>query len=332
MKQSTSRGLPDRMLKVEWRLKKGGVGHTFYYNNQSGYLKSQPRTKLPLGPDRAAALRKWAELEGAPVPPDQQTVGHAWLLYSRHERGLLRVAESTRTDYRRCWIELKRAAERSTWDDLTVPLLTQYLDRRSAKTRGNREMALLGILWNFALARGLTRATNLVPAVERNLEKPDTRYVTDAELAAVKAVASPVVCDALDLAYLTGQRPADVLRMKWADVRDGYLTVRQGKTGAQVAIAVTGEFAALLARIKARTVVSPVWILAENGRHPTLRVLRERFNSARAKSGVDFSLKHMRPKSASDTQEGATERLGHTTAAITKRVYRRLPTKAMPTK
>lgn len=333
MKQSTSKGLPDRMLRVEWRKARGGVGHSFYYNNQSGHLPAMPRTKLPLGSDRAAALRKWAELEGAPPPLDTQTVGYAWNEYAKHARGLLRVRESTRDDYSRCWKELSKAARTAVWDDLSVADLTQYLDRRSAKTRGNREMALLGILWNFALSRGLTKATNLVPNVQRNDEKPDDRYVTDDELTRLKAVAPPIVRDAIDLAYLTGQRPSDVLGLRWEHIKGEELVVTQGKRGALVAIAIVGELRALIDDIRSRKVRSAVWILAENGRHPTLRQLRARFNAAREKSGVDaFSLKHMRPKSASDTQAGATERLGHSTEAITKRVYRRLPTKAMPTK
>jgi integrase len=47
----------------------------------------------------------------------------------------------------------------------------------------------------------------------------------------------PDVClrDAMDLAYLTGQRPADVLRMAETDLRDGVLQVRQGKTRHAVA-------------------------------------------------------------------------------------------------
>ena len=36
--------------------------------------------------------------------------------------------------------------------------------------------------------------------------------------------------DAMDLAYLTGQRPADVLKMRLPDIRDGFLWLTQGKT------------------------------------------------------------------------------------------------------
>ena len=36
--------------------------------------------------------------------------------------------------------------------------------------------------------------------------------------------------DTMDLAYLTGQRPGDVLRHTWQSITDEALLVRQGKT------------------------------------------------------------------------------------------------------
>ena len=51
--------------------------------------------------------------------------------------------------------------------------------------------------------------------------------------------------DAMDLAYLTGQRPADVLKMRLPDIRDGFLWLTQGKTRKKLRMAIAGELAAL---------------------------------------------------------------------------------------
>lgn len=56
----------------------------------------------------------------------------------------------------------------------------------------------------------------------------------------------------MDLALLTGQRPADVLKIKRTDIRDGALWIVQNKTGARLGIEVTGELAAVIERINAR--------------------------------------------------------------------------------
>ena len=47
--------------------------------------------------------------------------------------------------------------------------------------------------------------------------------MTDAMVALVYECASPVIQDAIDLAYLTVQQPTDVLKMRWDQVKDGAL-------------------------------------------------------------------------------------------------------------
>ena len=74
-------------------------------------------------------------------------------------------------------------------------------------------------------------------------------YVEDNIYDAIYQVASQPLKDALDLAYLTGQRPADVIAMSEADIQDKILLVQQGKTNAKLRISVTGELKSLLERI-----------------------------------------------------------------------------------
>jgi hypothetical protein len=64
----------------------------------------------------------------------------------------------------------------------------------------------------------------------------------------VKAHAHSTVVDAMDLALLTGHRPADVLKIRCTDIRDGALWVVQNKTRARIGIEITGELAAVIAR------------------------------------------------------------------------------------
>lgn len=87
--------------------------------------------------------------------------------------------------------------------------------------------------------------------------------MTDAEFLKVKAAASPTVADAMDLALLTAQRPADILKMRWIDVYDGALHVEQNKTGMKLAIAVVGELAQVLHTIQSRSGKRGPWIVQE---------------------------------------------------------------------
>lgn len=69
-------------------------------------------------------------------------------------------------------------------------------------------------------------------------------------MARMMAAAAKPLQYALRLALITGQRPADVIRLSEADTQGGVLNVKQGKTGAKLRIAIEGELAALLSEIR----------------------------------------------------------------------------------
>ena len=129
-----------------------------------------------------------------------------------------------------------------------------YLDTRGQipKARANREKALLSHVFNKACGWGYTDAPNPCQGVKGFTESGRDRCVTDAEFQAVRAKAGPTLQDAMDIALLTGQRPADALKIMRADIRDGALFVAQNKTGAKRAIEIVGELAEVVGRIQAR--------------------------------------------------------------------------------
>lgn len=61
--------------------------------------------------------------------------------------------------------------------------------------------------------------------------------------------ARPDLWHAGALALYSGQRLSDVLRMKWNDIHDGLISVRQGKTGKALWIPVHRRLAAILASL-----------------------------------------------------------------------------------
>lgn len=66
-------------------------------------------------------------------------------------------------------------------------------------------------------------------------------------------------------ALLTGQRPADVLKMTRADISDGALHVRQNKTGKRIAIEITGELAEVIERILAKPAKTTHLVINDDG-------------------------------------------------------------------
>lgn len=103
-------------------------------------------------------------------------------------------------------------------------------------------------------------------------------YVEDSQCRALWAAADEPTRDAIDLAYLTGQRPADTLKFKETDIRGGVLLVAQNKTGKRLRIAIIGELAKVIDRIMERKRVYKV---------RNLRYVR--FDKARAVAGCPSS-------------------------------------------
>ncbi|MDR2990891.1 MAG: tyrosine-type recombinase/integrase [Burkholderiaceae bacterium] len=180
-----------------------------------------------------------------------------------------------------------------------------YLDIRgqSAKVRANREKALFSHIFNKAREWGYTAVQNPCQGVKGFKEKGRDRYVTNEEFERVKTHAHYTVADAMDVALLTGQRPADVLKIKRSDIRDGALWIVQNKTGARLGIEITGELAIVIERInrRPRRIIGSYLIQDDNGRPLGTFSLRSRFDKARKLAGVNFQFRDIRAKTATDT-------------------------------
>jgi integrase len=213
--------------------------------------------------------------------------------------------------------------------DAILPMhVREYMDIRGqvAKVRANREKALFSHIFNKAREWGYTALQNPCQGVRGFKETGRSRYVTDAEFAKVKAHAHSTVVDAMDLALLTGQRPADVLKIRCTDIRDGALWIVQNKTGARIGIEVSGELAAVISRIsdRPRRAISPYLIQDENGQPLTYFALRSRFDKARELAGVSFQFRDLRAKAATDTGDLAHSQklLAHKNREMTEQYVR----------
>ena len=146
----------------------------------------------------------------------------------------------------------------------------------------------------------------------------------------------------MDLAYLTGQRLADALRMTEHDIIEGHLIVTQEKTKQPLRIVISGELDDLVARIKARketfNIVTAALLVNLHGKRMTPAMLRNHFDRARklapektpalAKDIRAFWFYDLRAKAGYDTSDdrcdqAASDLLGHDSVKTTQRHYLR---------
>jgi len=349
--KTTGIKLPPRMIARRRLLASGKMWVGYYYNGRSDDGKRQ---ELPLGTDLAAAKRKWAELECADVPADASMMKHTFDQYIRDI--LPKKKPSTQRENMLCLSQLRPIFDAAPINEIRPQDIARYRDARSAPVRANREIALLSHVFNMAREWGHLKSENPCRGVRKNKEQPRDFYADTEVWDAVYAAAAPELKDAMDLNYLTGQRPGDVLRMKDADIRDGALYVRQGKTNKFLRILLRpngaqSQLATVLERIQARpNRKSDSHLVTLPSGDPLKQWnLRLRFDTARSaaadratESGKKslaarikkFQFRDIRAKSASEIADikAASELLGHTEGDITDRVYRRVGQAVRPTR
>lgn len=115
---------------------------------------------------------------------------------------------------------------------ITPGVIRKYLDKRSAKTQGNREVALISTIYSWAVERDMAKA-NPCSSVTRNREQARTRYITDDEYALVYDLAPTYIKAAMEIAYLCMARRQDALNLVKSNLLEKGIYIRQGKTGKQ---------------------------------------------------------------------------------------------------
>jgi integrase len=346
-KRTKNLHLPPRM-----RIRKG----RYFYDTQA-----KPRREIPLGGDYGAALVKWAELEGKGLTAatTQPTWGMAWTRYLKDVLPL--KAPRTQADNMDEAANLLKVFKDAPLARMRPTHVRDYLDIRgkAAQVRANREKALLSHVFNKAREWGYTDAPNPCQGVKGFREDGREKYVEEAEFLAVYAQACIPVRNAMDLAYLSGQRPADVLKATIRDVRDGSLAVKQGKTGAKVRITLVrdgivlnalGELVVALQPPRTGKVTSAYLIRNEDEQPLTYSAMTQRFSKARdaaiehaqdggqtalAASLKGFQFRDLRAKAATDLEDlrAAQGLLAHASAKMTEDYVRaRAGSKVHPVK
>lgn len=309
--------LHDRHLPVRMRRK----GKRYYYRARDG-------KELPLGADLAAARVKWAELENLHLGEDSlfRQVADKWELAVVPTK-----APRTQADYKKHLAVLRKVFDDVPMAAILPTHVRRYLNLRMQKSlvQANRERAVLSMLFNWARGEGIVSGANPCVGIHGKKEAPREVYVDDAAYKAVWDRAEAGVRDALDLARLTGQRPADVLKMARMDLREGCLEVRQGKTGKKLRIELLGELGAVVERIKARTAstegkVRSIYLVQDDAGQPyTYWRFAKAFQAARDGSGESWQFRDLRAKAGTEKTDEAGPReaqrlLGHASVTTTE--------------
>lgn len=341
--------LPPRLRK---RKQKSGAIH--YYYDSGG----KPRKEIPLGSDYALAIQEWARLEKEKIPANvtATTFRHIAEVYWRDvlPKKAPRTQKDNNIQIRFLYaffdnppaplekIEPSHIKKYMRWRSAPFKLVKdgQEIQYEGSETQANREKALFSHIWNYARGEGFTKLPNPCAGIKGFTEDARDVYVSDTELKAADKEISQPVRDYVDLLYLTGQRPGDVLKLGLPDIKDGVLFIKQGKTKKPLRMSIEGELKIVLDRIAEQNkkhAVRPLrFVVDEKGQPLTLSGLRARFKKEFGKP--DFQLRDLRAKAGTDVAEEtgdarkAQKQLGHSTITMTETYLRSRGEKVKPTK
>ena len=315
---------------------------TRVYEHHGSYRydpKHGPRITLAKVGDYGGMLRALADVLG-----DHGPLTTMAKVFDKYEIEVVPTkAEATQIGYRYMLKNLRRSFGEMHPRDLRQHHVALYRDKRKVKapTQANRELQLLSAVCSKAKEWGATDHNELIGLAKIPTERRD-RYVTDSEYIHARDLANPMLGCAMDLGLLTGLRRTDLLRLSRADLTEDGILIRPSKTQKTTKVIILIQWTPALRHVvKQALKIKPQlrkWILCnrmgkpitKNGFDSAWQRLMEKVTDKGAYERFQF--RDIRAKNASDDEdiEVASDRLGHASQEITKRIYMRKARKVRP--
>lgn len=318
------------------RIRRNASGSLRYYYD-SGFVDGV-RHLTPLGTDRVAALRRWAELEGHRAPQQAAAYTVTDVVTRYRASGMAHLARETQRSYDRHLVRIVAVFGQMDVETVTPAQVWQWYQATIAKrglTTANRAKACLGALLAWANKNNLLVRSNPAHGLTgRKSRGRKSVLITDDLFARVYASADPITRRAMRLADLTGLRPADLLSLTRSHIVHGCLVLRTAKTDAPWAMLIQDDLRALvdelLAHRGSRIDLAPELLRDETGEPVTATQLQQRFKRARTRAGVEtaaFQFRDIRARAGTRVAlregiEAARLLLAHTTQGMTQQYVR----------
>lgn len=304
------------------------------------WFRGTDRKRVRLGRTLAEAMETWATL----IQPDPGPVPSMHDAFERYKREVLpKRADKTRRNQLYMFPVLEAVFGTMHPGKIKARHGYAYLAQRHAHspTLAVKEFNLMSAVLTACVKWGAidenpfwqVRKGEYTPA-------PRTRCPTEDEYAAVYALANERMQIAMDLALLTGLRRGGILRLELAGITDdGLLCTQPGKQTKALLFERTPALEAVLERARRlEPRVRRALLCTRTGHAYTadgFSAVWQRLmtKAVKQKAIVErFTYHDLRALSATSsvTSEAASERLGHSSVEMTKRVYIRKPTKVTP--
>ena len=210
--------------------------------------KKQKRSVwTPLGSDYEAAVLKYSQIMPPAIMPGT-TFAELAAEYLKAEFYKLRPA--TQESYTLALNKLLTAFGSARVREIKPAHVGRYMDLRSAKSAANTEKALLSKILGLGIRWGWCE-DNVARKIAYHPTKRRRRIISPLEWKKIQlASTSDLIPVFMDLAFMTGLRVGDLLRLQWKQVGDDGLRVLQGKNNVEGLYELTESLRLVLARAR----------------------------------------------------------------------------------
>lgn len=249
-------------VRVKHLHKRVVKGRTYYRHRKTGERLDRDGNGNPRSMDQIIA--RCMAINAQLVAPGRRkaAVGTLSDLITQYRKNIrfTRLSDATKAGYQRSMDYLGTEYGDELVHRITTEDVLAMQDDWADKPRtADMHCSMLQILLNFAIQRrsrygGITfNPASTEAGVERLHRTEGYEPWPEPLVEKVLTTATPEVCWLIDMARFTGQRAADLAKMKWSDIQDGVITVRQNKTGAALVVPVHPTLKTTIKGIKRRS-------------------------------------------------------------------------------
>lgn len=245
----------------------------------------------------------------------------------------LTVAASTFKNYTSCSRRVLKSFAEFTPQQIRPYHIASFLDlNKATPSMANLLRSFLKGMFTRAVRWGIVEANPVRDIEQFKTEKRD-RYITAEEYAEIRKNATPTLACLMDIAYITGQRMGDCRHIKYSDISEAGVFIKQQKTKARVLIAMSPDLAEVIARARSlhQSVKGLTLFHRRDGTPIPYGTLYHQWSNACRDAKVDDAHFHdIRAAAATDAKaQGLDSKtlLGHTTESSHNRYLRSKETK-----
>lgn len=240
----------------------------------------------------------------------------------------LTVAPSTLKNYQSSAKRVLEAFAEFSPQQIKPQHIASFLDdNKATPSMANLMHSFLSGMFTRGVRWGIVEA-NPVRDIKKFKTEGRDRLITDDEFKRIRENATPTLQCLMDIAYITGQRIGDVMKIGYADISDAGIYVKQQKTKTRRRIKMSPDLAAAIARAREihQSVKGLTLFHKRDGSPLAYGTVHHHWLKACAAAGVeDANFHDIRAGTATDADDAGMDSkglLGHETESSHRRYLR----------